>query len=337
MECSRAKELLSDYLDGIMDTPSAKALEAHLVGCNGCRQELDALKALISELNRMEPVRAPDDFLDQIHERLKPRRRFDKIIKKLFFPPRIKISLELATAAVMAVLIFAVISTQQPERHFIRDSEPSISSPILERAADPYGASSELIKSKPDMNQTTPNRLEKEIQPIRLAVVVKIGESGSVTETMEYQDAASEPAPGMAIGVMGTESQSVTSFSEKRSRPQTPVAESAEKFVPARSPRQATPLRKDEQKVKEKILLNLSETLQRLIKIIQSLEGSVLSESDSEQSQSLKMVTVSIPARRYNEFVEELKQMAPFRTPPPYHPASDQDSIHMQIRFIVSE
>ena len=97
MECLRAKELLSDYLDGILDTRSAAQLEMHLLGCSGCRQQLDALKTLVSELNRLEPVKPPHDFIDQIHERLETGSGLNTLVKKLFFPLRIKIPLELAT------------------------------------------------------------------------------------------------------------------------------------------------------------------------------------------------------------------------------------------------
>ena len=101
MECLRAIKLLSDYLDGILDSQSAAQLERHLSECTGCRQQLDALKALVGELERLEPVKPPHDFLDQIHERLEPRSWRDTIVKKLFFPLRIKIPLELAAAAVI--------------------------------------------------------------------------------------------------------------------------------------------------------------------------------------------------------------------------------------------
>jgi hypothetical protein len=339
MECSKAREQLSDHLDGILDLQSAAELEVHLSGCERCRQEFDHLKALVTEFNRMEPIRAPDDFLNQIHKRLQPRFTLDNVVKKLFFPLRIKIPLEFAAAAIVAVIIFSVIGIQQPERQLVRAPGRSISSLALEQEEGGYRVSPELIKSKakPDFRHTTPQKLVKENQPIALAMVIKIGESGPVTLTMEIQDAATEPLPGKAAGIMDTESCPSIYFSEQRSMPQPPVAESSEKVAPARSPRQAASLRKDERKVKEKTLLNLSETFQRLKNIVQSLEGSVLSESEIEQSQSPQMVTVSLPACRYDEFVEELERMAPFRTPPPSPSVSDQDPIHIKIRFIVSD
>ncbi|UCH23329.1 MAG: zf-HC2 domain-containing protein [Deltaproteobacteria bacterium] len=339
MECSKSGELLSDYLDGILDLKSATELEVHLSGCERCRQEFDHLKALVTELNRMESIRAPDDFLNQIHKRLQPRFSFDNVVKKLFFPLRIKIPLEFAAAAIVAVIIFSVLAIRQPERQLVRATGRSISSSAVEKELDGYRVSPELIKSKakPDLRHTTPRKLAEENQPIVLAMVIKIGESGPVTQSMGIQDAATEPLPGKVAGVMETESRPSIHFSEQKSMPQPPVAESAEKIVPARSPRQAASPRKDEQEVKEKALLNLSETIQRLIKIVQSLEGSVLSESDTEPFQSPRMVTVSLPARRYDEFVAELERMAPFRMPPPSYPVSDQDSIHMQISFILSD
>lgn len=339
MECSTARELLSDHLDGILDLKSAAALEMHLSACERCRQEFDHLKALVTELNRMDPSRAPDDFLDHIHKRLQPRFTLDGIVKKLFFPLRIKVPLEFAAAAIVAVIIVTVISIQQPARQLVQAPQRSISSSALEKEVGGYRASPELMKSEaePDFRHTASQKAATENQPIALAMVIKIGESGSTTLTTEIQDAATEPLPGKTAGIIDTKSRPSISFSEQESMPHPFVEEPSEKVAPARSPKQAALPRKNERKVKEKTPLNLSEILQRLKNIVQLLGGSVLSGSETERFQSLQMVTVSLPARRYEEFVEELERMAPFRTPPPSPPVSAQDLIHIHIRFVVSD
>ena len=73
------------------------------------------MKSLVHDLQNLEAVKAPDDFLSQLHERMDRRFDFSAFISVLFRPFRIKIPLQLATAAVMALLIFTIVHTPQIE------------------------------------------------------------------------------------------------------------------------------------------------------------------------------------------------------------------------------
>ena len=109
MECAKIKDLLSEYIDGTLDAQTEALIDEHLLACPKCNEELASLKALISELGSVESFKAPDDFLEKLHERLEPRVSFRKIMRILFVPGRIKIPLEFATATAMAVLIFSIL------------------------------------------------------------------------------------------------------------------------------------------------------------------------------------------------------------------------------------
>ncbi len=58
MECLKIRELLSDYMDGILDEEVKVKVEEHLLTCKGCKEELASLKALIEELNSLDSVSA---------------------------------------------------------------------------------------------------------------------------------------------------------------------------------------------------------------------------------------------------------------------------------------
>jgi hypothetical protein len=56
--CARVRERLSDWIDGELEAPSARAIVAHLSGCSACARraaELRSLTALLAELPRLEP------------------------------------------------------------------------------------------------------------------------------------------------------------------------------------------------------------------------------------------------------------------------------------------
>jgi hypothetical protein len=331
MECLRAKGLLTDYLDGILDSRSATQLEMHLSGCTGCRQQHDALKALVSELNRLEPVKSPPDFLDQIHERLESSSWRDTIVKKLFFPLRIKLPLELATATVMAVLIIGLIGIQNKELSTQQPSRISITRSAVEKKQGSNQISRRLKKPEPTLvsRQSASDRKENQIQPIVLAMVVKPVKSVRADETAGFQQAPSEPSPGKAAGVADEENDSASYFSTPQRASEMPAEDVVKSVAPEAS------LSKDNRQLEEKGRLNLKQTRYRVKKLVQALEGNVLSGRDDKPATDQQSMTVNIPAARYNEFVGQLGHIAPFQTPPP-SPPKGRTLIRVEIRFISS-
>ncbi|MBW2557035.1 MAG: zf-HC2 domain-containing protein, partial [Deltaproteobacteria bacterium] len=96
MECALIQERLSEYIDGTLDANDRTAVENHISSCKSCKEDLSSLIEMVEELHAMDPVEAPADFLEKIHERMDSRFSLDRIIRKLFIPFRIKIPLELA-------------------------------------------------------------------------------------------------------------------------------------------------------------------------------------------------------------------------------------------------
>src|SRR3989338_5984425 len=113
MDCARVREFLSGYIDEALDAQTKASVDEHLRGCRKCSEELASLKRCIREVSSLGKVRAPEDFLEKVHERLERRFEFEKIMSALFVPMRIKIPLEVAGIAVV-VMLFAVIYKTPP-------------------------------------------------------------------------------------------------------------------------------------------------------------------------------------------------------------------------------
>ncbi|MCJ7714498.1 zf-HC2 domain-containing protein [Candidatus Bathyarchaeota archaeon] len=116
MKCSKTKLILSEYIDETLDANIRSLVEKHLLGCEKCKADYASLKNLISELGELPRVKAPDDFLKNLHSRMEPRFGLKKIVQTLFIPFKIKIPLELLTATAAAVLIIFFINIQQHEK-----------------------------------------------------------------------------------------------------------------------------------------------------------------------------------------------------------------------------
>ena len=66
MQCDRAQEFFSDYLERTLDRPMTVALEAHLAGCAGCREDIEALQATFYALDSVPEVEPPRDGAWQV-------------------------------------------------------------------------------------------------------------------------------------------------------------------------------------------------------------------------------------------------------------------------------
>ena len=64
--CEQLVELVTDYLDGVLDPVVAARFDAHLLECDGCVNYLEQFQSTISALGRV-----PSDQLDEgFRERL---------------------------------------------------------------------------------------------------------------------------------------------------------------------------------------------------------------------------------------------------------------------------
>src|SRR3990170_1672096 len=58
----RFRESLSAYIDGEMEASAVERLEAHLAACEGCRLELQQLRATAAALHDLPEIQAPRSF-----------------------------------------------------------------------------------------------------------------------------------------------------------------------------------------------------------------------------------------------------------------------------------
>jgi hypothetical protein len=74
MHCERAQEFFSDYLERSLDRPLTVALEGHLAGCAGCRNDIEALRDTFLALSSAPLVEPPPDGAWQVLCRLQAAR-----------------------------------------------------------------------------------------------------------------------------------------------------------------------------------------------------------------------------------------------------------------------
>jgi len=270
---------------------------------------------------------------------MEPSFSFNKIVRKLFVPYGIKIPLELAAAATVAILVVLVLNIQQPEIQMMKIPTASKSerfaekpkedrikpefkkeaerpAPVLEEAPAKLSDSEPVMLARRSETKTVKPSIQRESeptfsvlakakqpagkgQPIELALVLKTGVIGGFYE------------PGIAMqAVPLLESDESTAEKERAD------IDSFGRKIESRQKGQPVNL------------------LSRMKHIIDLVKGKVLTVEYGRQAEQLKSIYAKIPAKNYESFCRELTGLATFQNPPPDLTDKDLETIQVHIRFI---
>jgi len=330
MECAGMKELLSEYIDGTLDARTRATVDEHLLNCRDCKEELASLRAVVRALESMEPVKAPEDFLEQLHDRMASPSLFAKIIRKLFVPMRIKVPLEFASAVAMAVLVFALVNVQQKER---RPSEALFSAEQSKTRKDAPVENAADIKIERKKGETPPAykpapvpERARERKPIELALLI------------EKRRPLARSAPGAAL-----ETERFEVKEEDRARA------AGMRAIPGKKTEASEPMEeeagarraiKDEGTPRDDVDLlggQFNETLSEVKNLIEDIDGKVMSTDYDAEPGRPPTIHAEIPAKNYDAFINRLSVLAAPQTQPPTLLEKSDETIEILIRFIIAE
>lgn len=105
MDCREVRERLSEYIDEVLDRGTASRIGRHLEGCADCTDVYASMTNLIGHMREMDVVDEPADLLDNVKTRLDSRFSWDRLWRRLFSPPAVKLPIGAAAAALVALLI----------------------------------------------------------------------------------------------------------------------------------------------------------------------------------------------------------------------------------------
>jgi hypothetical protein len=124
MDCNKIKKYLDEYIENDLDKNISGIIKKHLSSCEKCTSEFAFQKNYRKEIDSLEKMKAPADFLQQLNARIDKRSKLYKISRTLFFPLRIKLPIEAIGAAAGIVLILLFIIPQKKTEnniHFAND------------------------------------------------------------------------------------------------------------------------------------------------------------------------------------------------------------------------
>jgi len=104
MTCHEVRESLSAYLDEALTPDERARVDAHLETCADCPRELASLRATVTLLRRVQPVRAPVGFVDRTLALTRPRPWYRRLAEALLLPLSVKVPVQVTGVALIALL-----------------------------------------------------------------------------------------------------------------------------------------------------------------------------------------------------------------------------------------
>lgn len=290
-ECTHIKRLLSDYIDGVLDAAKMIAVSEHLHACRDCGREHEALKSLIREMANIRPVKAPDNFIERLHDRINKDSIFDRIREGLSFM-RIRIPAEMAAFATTAVLILLFLYLfPSMERGIITGPGNKGIEFAMDNGDSPGRIAENLDQiGQPADSPATAQRIEEQQIPVKLAL--------SLTTR---QEAVAIPSQSVSFG-----NSPVGDISND------PYLWQTEKESDTRE-RIITP---------EEVNLKIDE-------IIKHVEGRIISREINMESGYPSSLTISIPGGNYRHFISRLDSLGALNAPAPDLPDASYNAIVM--------
>jgi hypothetical protein len=328
MECQEAKELLSEYMDGLLDGARRALIEEHLNACSGCRDELSSLKTLVKELGSLDTVPVPENFLKQIHEQLERSSRLSRILHTLFVPFRIKVPLQFAGAAVVALLLSFVFLLETPVvYHTAKTQDEQGERP--DRGPQPFR---EETLSQDESFQPAFSEAESRIgvkkqqkAPIELALLIKETSKEEASQRLTFVD-----APGLQKKARKKVSRAKAGTAEGlpgRTAPADSEADSLPEPAPPAAPRETQGLSPGG---------GSAFPLEKVAEIIGLAGGEIIEVHDATEGTGSPSILLALPGLQYPELLEELGTMGTLQNPD-YPPQDLTGDLQVRLRLLFPE
>ena len=75
MTCEEFVELVTAFLEGMLDEAAERAFVEHLAECPGCERYLDQFRVTIAELGELPPESLPDETRERLLDAFRTWRR----------------------------------------------------------------------------------------------------------------------------------------------------------------------------------------------------------------------------------------------------------------------
>lgn len=347
-------ELFSEYIDGLLDDETRRALEEHLGACQSCAEDLRVLRSCISALGSLDRIEAPANFLEKVHERIALREQTSWLewIKEKFFFPLLHVKLPLEMAGLAAAALLVVFIYHGAQQKTLPSYAPfRAEAPTEGGKSDPKSKAQSheelALKSVPPAparkaapGTSAPKQSSTQIEePLQLVLLIgqAKGSSMAFAEKDERTKAIDQPT-----GALDKASRSESKQEERSSKPLlgqevSPAAPSvagsgtnssgmkanggasptkeAAKDLRAKRAKPAEPGPKAHSSPQDREAMDPLNALAEIRGFVQSAGGVVELIKYNEITSQPESLTVHIPARSFPQLLDRLHRMGRLRDP----------------------
>lgn len=300
MKNEHASSFLADYISGLLSPDEAASVKEHLTGCADCREEHRFLKAYMKKAAAFPRVSVPDDFLERIHARI-DEPALSGILRRLFYPLKIKLPLEAAGAlalTVLAVFIFNPFGDRKIEYHAEAPGTEEKAVRTLEKTDTPGRIGEDMLAREADRarkDAVAPRQKAADAGRIRVANGAESAQIASAEEKHEGE------APAEISLVLKTARPGETAKSKDARQDITATLRQKGAYS-SRSETAATDYG---------ITADLQATNQAgvdvIVNLAGTLDGRVVKVADADTSGSRRLIIVEIPGKNFTQFMAGIR------------------------------
>lgn len=348
ISCERVHELLSEYIDGSLEPHLSDIIDNHLLTCGRCTEELHSLNKVVNALKSLEEVKAPENFLEHVHERIKPVTFVDKVFKKIHFAfeeihtfftyGHMKLTFQtIAVVVVVFATIFSVREIIKQPSHLPLESEETETVRLSEKEIPEPTRDEKIYTAKSNREDFLLEKNEyKKGHVITIALLIKDKKLDiSHSRGFEKQrEAGKKKIPSSAH----------EGFSMRDNVQHKPLKQRSQSFED-----RIIESDREEQKLEEvqiggviskdeASLSTLTDALAKTKKIIKSVDGTVTSFSlHDEQLKEPLFIEAIIPTQNFSQFTEKLRLIGILRDPLPPIQYQVDSSVSVVVQFYFSQ
>jgi hypothetical protein len=298
-ECPYIKQLLSEYIDGALDALKMTAVREHMNVCGDCRREHEVLKYLISRMGNIKTVKAPDNFLEKFHDRIKSDSVFDRI-RKILSSIRISTPVELAAFAATAafILFFFNFFTLEEKGVSNKSGNENIELAMDQGTSPAQNAPDQRPAVKPVESPSSVIQIKKQQIPIMLALSLTTEEESVPIPSQSVSFGSS--GAGFTADDLGIWQSETGNTSTRRIQP--------------------------------------DDVNQKIDDIIKSVEGKLIFRQVDAQTGYPTGLKLDIPAINYSRFISRIEKLGSLKAAAPDLPdGSEGASILIQMELTNQE
>ncbi len=110
MNDNEIRELLPDYVCDLLNKEESAKIDKLIQNSDSLRKECEELRSYFNSIKTLKPVKAPNNFLNNVQNRIVVTSPLTKVVHKLFHPLQIKIPIELAGLAATVVVVALIFN-----------------------------------------------------------------------------------------------------------------------------------------------------------------------------------------------------------------------------------